>query len=309
MVRKKRREEEILHQAWAIPYGDLITLLLAFFVVMYAVSSVNEGKYRVLSDSLNAAFRGTPSSVEPVQAGDGDLGPGADLAMSLTQSEMLAGQPRQLLEAVPLNAKDELVNKLGQPGYRRANEAGPIRGGVVDRRTASQLGQIADSVQASVANLVANDLVTVRRTRYAVEVEIKADILFGSGSATLSPTAVDVIKRLADVFRDYPNAVRVEGHTDNLAIRSTAFPSNWELSAARAASVVRVLATNGVDPVRLEVLGLAEYRPTATNETSAGRNTNRRVMLLILNGAPQPNPLVPAGAAQPVGPPPPAQTP
>lgn len=301
MARKKRREEEPLHQAWAIPYGDLITLLLAFFVVMYAVSSVNEGKYRVLSDSLNAAFRGAPTSVEPLQVGEGDLGPGADLEMSLTQAEMMAGQPRQLLEAVPLNAKDELVNKLGQPGYRRANEAGPIRGGVVDRRTASQLGQIADSVQASVANLVANDLVTVRRTRYAVEVEIKADILFASGSSTLSPTAVDVITRLADVLRDYPNAVRVEGHTDNLPIKSTAFPSNWELSAARAASVVRVLATQGVAPARLEVLGLAEYRPVAANETPEGRNINRRVMILILNGAPQPNPPAPGDAAPATG--------
>lgn len=298
MARKKRREEDTLHQAWAIPYGDFVTLLLAFFVVMYAVSSVNEGKYRVLSDSLNAAFRGTPTSVEPVQVGDGDLGPGADLEMSLTQDELHA---RQLLEAVPLNAKDDLVNKLGQSGYRRANEAGPIRGGVVDRSTASRLGQIADSVQASVANLVANDLVTVRRTRYAVEVEIKADVLFASGSATLSPTAVDVITRLADVFRDYPNAVRVEGHTDNLPIKSAAFPSNWELSAARAASVVRVLATNGVNPTRLEVLGLAEYRPTVTNETPEGRNTNRRVMILILNGSPQPNPPAAADAAQSAG--------
>ena len=94
MARKKRREEEILHQAWAIPYGDLITLLLAFFVVMYAVSSVNEGKYRVLSDSLNAAFRGTPSSVEPVQAGDGDLGPGADLAMSRSEEHTSELQSR-----------------------------------------------------------------------------------------------------------------------------------------------------------------------------------------------------------------------
>ncbi len=298
MARKKRREEDLCNQAWAIPYGDFVTLLLAFFVVMYAVSSVNEGKYRVLSDSLNAAFRGTPTSVEPVQVGDGDLGPGADLEMALTQDELRAPQ---LPEVVPLNAKDDLVNKLGQPGYRRANEAGPIRGGVVDRSTASRLGQIADSVQASVANLVANDLVTVRRTRYAVEVEIKADVLFASGSATLSPTAVDVITRLADVFRDYPNAIRVEGHTDNLPIKSTAFPSNWELSAARAASVVRVLATNGVDPVRLEVLGLAEYRPTKSNETPDGRNTNRRVMILILNGSPQPNPPAAADAAQAAG--------
>ena len=298
MRRKKRHEDHSNHEAWAIPYGDLITLLLAFFVVMYAVSSVNEGKYRVLSDALNAAFRGTPRSVEPVQVGKAQVGSGADIQMSIVQNETLNGQPRQLLEAVPLNLKEDLANGLGRAGYRRPNEGAVGAGGVVDKNTAEQLAQVADSVVASVANLVMNDLVIVRRTAYAVEVEIKADILFASGSATLSPTAVDVIARLADVLRDFPNAVRVEGHTDNLPIKSGGFPSNWELSAARAASVVHVLATQGVAPARLEVLGLAEFRPIASNDTPAGRNTNRRVMVLILNDA-KPTALKPATGEPP----------
>src|SRR5437660_6626906 len=97
MPRKKRHEDHINHEAWAIPYGDLVTLLLAFFVVMYAVSSVNEGKFRVLSDSLYAAFRGTPRSLQPVQIGHKQSGSGADLKMSIVRQGIMEGLPRDLL--------------------------------------------------------------------------------------------------------------------------------------------------------------------------------------------------------------------
>ncbi len=277
MTRKRRHDDHTNHEAWAIPYGDLVTLLLAFFVVMYAVSTVNEGKYRVLSDSLNAAFQGAPRSMEPVQ-----VGTGASVETSLAHSANTTGQSRQLLEAVPLSPKDELVSGFAKRSNRRTGDGQSF---MSDKEHEAQLAQIADSVEASVARLVADDLVVVRRTANSVEVEIKADILFPSGSATLSPTAVDVIARLADVLRDFPNSVRVEGHTDNMPIKSLGFPSNWELSAARAASVVQLLASRGVNPSRLEVLGLAEFRPIASNETLVGRNTNRRVMMVITNGS------------------------
>src|SRR6185295_1183901 len=102
MARKKKHEEHLNHEAWAIPYGDLITLLLAFFVVMYAISSVNEGKYRVLSDSMVAAFRGTPQTLEPVQVGEKQRGSGADIKTTLVEQKMIEGQPRTLLTALPV---------------------------------------------------------------------------------------------------------------------------------------------------------------------------------------------------------------
>src|SRR5215510_8985376 len=98
MARKKRHEEHLNHEAWAIPYGDLITLLLAFFVVMYAISSVNEGKYRVLSDALVSAFRGTPMTLRPIQVGEKQVGSGADVKTTLVEQATLAGQPRTMLE-------------------------------------------------------------------------------------------------------------------------------------------------------------------------------------------------------------------
>src|SRR5262250_1629027 len=104
MARKHKHEEHLNHEAWAIPYGDLITLLLAFFVVMYAISSVNEGKYRVLSDSLNAAFRGTPQTLEPVQVGEKQRGSGADIKATLVEQKMVDGQPRTMLAALPVKS-------------------------------------------------------------------------------------------------------------------------------------------------------------------------------------------------------------
>src|SRR5690606_7074552 len=101
---------------WAIPYGDLVTLLLAFFVVMYAISSVNEGKYRILSDSLVAAFRGTPRTLEPIQVGEKQVGSGADLKVSLVEQGTLEGQPRQMLEAVPLENAHPRRNGLRRDG-------------------------------------------------------------------------------------------------------------------------------------------------------------------------------------------------
>jgi chemotaxis protein MotB len=123
----------------------------------------------------------------------------------------------------------------------------------------------------------------VRRTDFWIEVEIRTDILFPSGSAQLAPYAIDVINRLGGVLAPFQNPIRVEGHTDNVPISTVAFYSNWELSAARAGSVVRVLAKNGVGPGRLAVIGFGEQRPVQSNDTSQGRNANRRVVIVILS--------------------------
>ena len=272
MPRKKRHEEHLNHEAWAIPYADLITLLLAFFVVMYAISSVNEGKYRVLSDSLFAAFRGSPRTMEPVQVGEKQMGSGADVKTTLVEQSMLQGQPRSMLSAVPV--------KTGLPDPTQAQAA------VISARQSARakaLQQVADEVTRAMDDLVKANLVMVRRTDFWIEVEIKTDILFPSASAQLETGAVGVIEKLGDALAPFPNPIRVEGHTDNRPIKTVAFISNWELSAARAGSVVGVLASKGVDPSRLAVIGYGENRPTHPNDTVEGRNSNRRVVVVILS--------------------------
>lgn len=285
LARRKAQSELSSHEAWAISYGDLITLLLAFFVVMYAVSSVNDGKYRVLSDSLNAAFRGAPKTLNPVQEGENQRGSGADIRVSIVKKGITAGEPRDLLQDIPLRPKPPPIGTSISPTEKAAIDMSP-----------APLEKMQGMVEQALGPLIMQDLVTVRRTARAVEVEFRADILFSSGSATLGPAASDAIRQLAAVLRTYTNPVRVEGHTDDVPISTATFPSNWELSAARAASVVHLIANEGVDPALLAVLGFGEFRPLQSNDTPAGRNANRRVLIVILGADAAAAALAPAPA-------------
>ena len=273
--RHKQQEEHVNHEAWAIPYGDLVTLLLAFFVVMYAISSVNEGKYRVMSDSLVAAFRGTPMTMQPVQVGEKQVGSGADIEMSIVQQATLQGQPRAMLEPVKIK-----VTEGGSSHYASELQQTP--------EAVHQLETVAQEVEQAMTGLVQQKLIAVRRHSLWVEVEIRTDILFPSGVATLSPAAVDVLRQLAETLKPFPNPIRVEGHTDNRPISTREFPSNWELSSARAASVVHLFSQTGLNPSRLAVIGLGEFRPAESNDTQEGRNANRRVLLIILGAGSAP---------------------
>ena len=302
MARKpKRHEEHTNHEAWAIPYGDLITLLLAFFVVMYALSTVNQGKYRLLSDSLYAAFRGEPRTLEPVQLGQHQAGAGADSHTGVLQQQRpdpqhapAAGELVKLAPVMPQVAPTRAAELAAQAAQREA-----------------ALARVADQVQNALGDLVRRNLMTVRRKEMWVEVELRTDILFTSGSAQPAPTAVPVLERLAQVLAPLPNAIRVEGYTDNVPIRTSVFYSNWELSAARAGSVVRVLSGQGVDPGRLAVVGYGEQRPVASNDTPEGRNANRRVVVVILAVESPPAEAAPASApaAAPAAPAAPAAAP
>ena len=270
--RIRRHEDHTNHEAWAIPYGDLVTLLLAFFVVMYAISSVNAGKYRVLSDSLFAAFRGAPRTMDPIQVGEKPNGSGAEIDASIVQST-LQGQQRSSLAPVPVQGGNQQTG--GASLIANQQHAGAA--------AAAALARVADEVTRAMDDLVKQNLVVVRRTEFWIEVEIKTDILYPSGSAHLAPYAVDVIQRLGGALAPFPNPIRVEGHTDNKPISTVAFYSNWELSAARAGSVVRVLQAQGVGPERLAVIGYSDTRPIQPNDSEPGRNANRRVVVVILS--------------------------
>jgi chemotaxis protein MotB len=293
MARKKKHEEHANHEAWAIPYGDLITLLLAFFVVMYAISSINEGKFRVLSDSLQAAFRGTPKTLDPIQVGVKTRGSGADIAMTIVKQSMIEGQPREMLEAIHMDTTgDAGAGSAPYPGAGRTGHAQPLP---PDHPVAQQLARVADELEKALQSLVDANLVAVRRHEFWLEVEVRTDILFASGVATLSGKAIPALDALAETLVKYPNPVRVEGHTDNKPINTRYFLSNWELSAARAASVVHRFARAGISPARLSVIGFGEFRPAESNDTVAGRDANRRVVIVILAGEGAPAPADAAG--------------
>jgi chemotaxis protein MotB len=157
------------------------------------------------------------------------------------------------------------------------------------------LQKIAEAVQQALGALIEKDLVVVRKTELWVEIEIKTDILFASGSADLDEAAVPVLRELAAILAPHPNRLRVEGHTDDVPISTWQFPSNWELSAARGASVLRLLVAHGLDPQRMAVIGMGEHDPRADNATAQGRNANRRVTIVLLADAAAPAPPPAAG--------------
>ncbi len=278
MARRRRHEDHDNHEAWAIPYGDLVTLLLAFFVVMYAMSSVNEGKYRVLSDSLTEAFHGTPHSTQPLEIGAARAPPAEQLPLTQVNRMITGALPihrasRTAMPA-PLGTAPSPARAAASPAAPPGRTAGNAAGGKLD--------QVAEDVSNAMAALIASGQVRVHRSENSVVVDISTDILFGSGVAQLSPAAKLALARLAGALKPWPNAIRVEGHTDDRPIATAAFPSNWELSAARAAGVVHLFMDHGVAPQRLAVMGFGEYRPAMPNSTASGRNANRRVEVVVL---------------------------
>jgi chemotaxis protein MotB len=148
--------------------------------------------------------------------------------------------------------------------------------------TGVELGRVVEDVDLAMSSLIASGQVHVHRHDNSVTIDISSDILFSSGAAQLQPKATDVLLQLANALKPFPNAIRVAGHTDNRPINTAAFPSNWELSTARAASVVHLFMDQGLTPQRMSVLGYGEYRPIMSNTNDSGRNANRRVEVTIM---------------------------
>jgi chemotaxis protein MotB len=265
MARRKKHEEHVNAEAWAIPYGDLVTLLFALFTVMYAMSSVNEGKFRILSDSMIAAFNGAPKTLRPVNLGEKEPGKGGEKPLvGITPTALIKLDEKSTPDGslVPRDpTKSESMHNADLPGA---------------------LIRMQRQVQDAMQSLIDAKLVTVRRENMWLEIEINADILFPSGSGDFTTAAEPVLDKLAEVLKPFPNPIRVEGHTDDRPIRTAQFPSNWELSAARAASVVHQFTREGVDPLRLEIVGFGQFHPRQPNDTNEGRNANRRVVILVL---------------------------
>jgi len=247
-MRKPPREEHENLERWLVSYADFITLLFAFFVVMYAISSINEGKYRVLSDSLISAFREQPRSDRPIHMG---------------------------------TRYPEALQGTGQP-IGKAQPALPTTPGGPQEPTA-KMKKVAKNVLEAMAPLIKEGQVRVFQSPRGITVEINASTLFASGDAVLSGTSIQALTEVAKVLAEVDNPIRVEGHTDNVPINIPAFPSNWELSSARAGSVVRLFMEQGVAPGRMVAIGYADNRPVDTNANPDGRGRNRRVNVLILH--------------------------
>lgn len=265
MARKQKHEEHVNHEAWAIPYADLLVLLLAFFVVMYSISAVNEGKFRVLSVSLTDAFSGQPRSPVPIQAGE--LGATTDSIIRHDHSGGLDPSPIALPGSPPQGPAD-------------ADDAEAE----ADARAESEaiMEQIAAEVEEALRPLMDEGVISIDRSALWLKIEINTNILFASGSARVQERAVPVLRDIARILARFTNPIEVEGFTDTVPINTAQFPSNWELSAGRAASVVHLFMKYDVAPMRMAAIGYGEHRPFADNSTAEGRARNRRVVIVVL---------------------------
>lgn len=245
MARKQRHEEHENHERWLVSYADFITLLFAFFVVMYAISSVNEGKYKVLSNALVDAFKQPQTSAPKIQP----------------DNQVIKGAPPKLM-VLPAPSTLPSNPKLDEQAQKMRGMAGDLR--------------------QSLGSLIDQGKVKVTQSKRGIAVEISDSILFDTGRADLQISSQEALFAIASLVQNSDNLIQVEGHTDNQPIRAGQFPSNWELSAARAASVVRLFEQAGVAPQRMAAIGFGEFRPMDSNDLHQGRAKNRRVTLNIL---------------------------
>jgi len=256
MARRRKRQlaNTNNHDRWLVSYADFITLLFAFFVVMYAISSVNEGKYKTLSESLGEAFSNNGQyvkEIDPIQI----------------------GTVPTVIQPIPLE----------NPATKDVDERRELSDEILKER--KHLSQVSDQFEQVLAPFIDGNLVAVKKNDYWIELEMNSEMLFLSGETELSKTAIPVLKKIAEVINPLPNMIHVEGYTDNVPIDNIKFRSNWDLSSARATSVVHELVKESINPLRLSAIGYGEFHPIADNKTEVGRFQNRRVVLVLMSQA------------------------
>lgn len=235
----------VRNDRWVISYADFITLLFAFFVVMYAVSSVNEEKYKTLSEALSNVF--SSSSDVPPEQGKGENEAGMGIFTGGTTN---IDAPKVTI-AAPNQEETEVLRVL---------------------QTDMEVN-FSSQIDAGEMQVTGNDL--------WIAIELHAGYLFSSGGALPDIKADPILHKIADLLKGHQNPIHVEGFTDNQKIATKEFPSNWELSAARAAAVVRLLAQFGVEPERMSAVGYGEFQPAYSNRTEQGRKLNRRIVIVV----------------------------
>lgn len=239
MARKKPHEEHENHERYLVTYADLITLLLAFFIILYAMSSVDQNKFDAFSESLSMAFhKGTPNIV--------------DLDGTFNK-----------------NARKEVT----QEELKTMKEA----------RESNKLEQAKEKVEKEIQSKNLEENVKVTLDKEGLHIVLKNEILFASGEANVKPEMKNILKQISHIVSTVENPVIISGHTDNFPIRTALYPSNWELSSARAVSVLREMVENNptLKAERFAASGYGEYHPVAENKTEEGRQQNRRVEILV----------------------------
>ena len=257
MNRRRRRRStdhaaEHADERWLLTYADMITLLMALFMVMFAMSSVDTKKLKSLQESLNDAL-------------SGKIMPGGQaIQETASQTHVTTPAPQPMTTAAPPE------HKIVASATAKAAES-------------EALAKVQAEIRREAEAMGLSTKVSTQVTERGLVISILTDnLLFDSGQAHVKPAGMELLGHLAPLLRRQSNRrMVVEGHTDSLPIRSSVYPSNWELSTARASAVVRALIAMELPPVQMEAAGRANLQPIAANTTDAGRSTNRRVEIVL----------------------------
>ena len=274
MSRRKKHAAHANHERWLVSYADFITLLFAFFVVLYASSQVDQKKVGKLALAIQVAFQ--------------------ELGVFQTSSTHV---PMANEDPMPFSTVQAIENvarttNLGRIVSKPENNLGPGPGGGGRK---GSLDQLQKQLETVLANEIARKEISMHREREGMVISLREVGFFESGSATMKPESEPAFDRIAVLLRERGFRIRIEGHTDNVPIHTVRFSSNWELSTARATEVIRLLIIrDGFNPFNVSAAGYAEFHPVASNATAEGRGANRRVDIIVLGGeAPAAEPGVP----------------
>jgi chemotaxis protein MotB len=255
-MRKQVPQKHPNHERWLISYADFVTLLLATFVVMYAVSSINSSKFQEMAEAFSTAFMGKITQIQATGMAAGHTAP-FDYMPSPVHT--------------PIITRDVQVKNL-PPALTQAVE-----------RRAEQLQSAYQKLVKLLGGMIREGKVRVSLQSLGVVIDINTVLLFDSGKAELTPQALGLVDEVAGVIKEMPYPIQVNGFTDNRPVHTEQFRSNWDLSAARAIAVVERLAADGIDPRTLVGAGYGEYHPVASNDTPDGMAANRRVSIVIVS--------------------------
>jgi len=264
--KKNQHEEEGNSERWLVSYADFITLLFAFFTTLYAISTVDAQKMGKMVTSMRASF-------------DSTLFPTGSNSLSLSKGSESA-------EIAPTSR--DILNSVKLPKGLYARESSDLRkySGAQVLSGEKSMGRLKRSVESLLGADVMKGTVRARLDPRGLIISLGEGGFFDSGSDQIKPEGRALLDTIATSLVSVGNQIRIEGHTDNVPIKNSKFPSNWELSTARATAIVSYLiAQFGFRPELLSAAGYAEYRPAAPNDTEDGKARNRRVDVVVLNPA------------------------
>lgn len=259
MSRRKREKAHANHERWLVSYADFITLLFAFFVVLYASAQVDQRKVGRLALAIQVAFQ--------------ELGvfPASTTEVPLDLNEPMPFSTVQVIASAKHNTDLSRISPPPDDALGAASEE-------------ANLSALQSELQQALQSEIAQHTVALHRETEGLVISLREFGFFDSGSAALKTSALPALDRIASILAVRICRLRIEGHTDNVPIHTAQMASNWELSTARSTELVRLLIVRyGFSPLRLAAAGYAEYHPIASNRTAQGRAQNRRVDVVILS--------------------------